>query len=149
MTTLHKILQTHEHNKHATDTGTKMHLRLQHVCIDDEHCTGDADLIGKITSNPEIAKLFCRASKTEVPIAGTINNRFISRRIDRLWIDDTNKTIHILDYKTDTNRDTYHSMYVSQIHEYALLLKYIYPTYKIKGYILWTRDFLLENIPIK
>lgn len=149
MTTLHKLLRAHEQTKHATDTGTKMHQRLQRVYIDGTNTHGDADLVAKVCAIPEIAKLFAAKSRTEVPIAGTINGRFISRRIDRLTIDDNTNTIHILDYKTDTNRDTYRNMYIAQINEYALLLHAIYPTYKIRGYILWIHDFSLENVHIK
>lgn len=149
MTALHKILQTYQNTSRATATGTKMHARLQRVFIDGSNTTGDADLISKISQNHEIAYLFAPSSQTEVPIAGIINSKFISRRIDRLIIDDQKKVIKILDYKTDTSHDTYHDIYVAQIREYASLLHAIYPDYKITGYILWTHDFSLEKVTIK
>ncbi|MCL2339277.1 MAG: hypothetical protein FWC51_05000 [Proteobacteria bacterium] len=54
---------------------------------------GNPDLIEKIIKNPEIARFFTAAPgvkiRTEVPIAGTIDGRFVSRRIDRMIIYDT------------------------------------------------------------
>lgn len=147
MTTLHDIWHTYRNQKHATDTGTKTHLMLQSVFIaSDSYATGDATLVSKIRKTPGLAKLFSPQSKTEVPIAGTINNHFISRRIDRLLIDETSKTIHILDYKTDTTPDIFRTKYITQINEYTALVGNIYPDYHVHAYILWTHDFTLEKI---
>ena len=132
MTTLHNILQQHTQTKFATDTGTQMHRRLQRIFIGDtNNSTDDADIITQISANPDLRRLFDTQSQTEVPIAGTTENRFISRR---------------LDYKTDINPDTFRTKYIAQLHEYATLLRRIYPQYKIICYILWTHDFSLEKI---
>lgn len=150
MTQLHKIITEQEQTLHATQTGTHTHALLAKIHL--SHQTTDTktiELISKIKQSPELIELFSENSKSEVPIAGTINSRFISRRIDRLLIDDTNKTIKILDYKTDMDTDIRKNSYIAQINEYAQLLRAIYPTYKIFGYILWTHNFLLENIHIK
>lgn len=150
MTQLHKIITEQERTLYATQTGTHTHALLAKIHL--SHQTTDTktiELISKIKQSPELTELFSDNSKSEVPIAGTINSRFISRRIDRLLIDDTNKTIKILDYKTDTDTDIRKNSYIAQINEYAQLLRAIYPTYKIFGYILWTHNFLLENIHIK
>lgn len=149
MTTLHNILSVHDATQHATAHGTQMHTRLQHVVIDGDNTRGDTELVKYVCSNPELTPFFAPCARTEVPIAGTINNRFISRRIDRLVIDDTNKTIQILDYKTDTDRTAFHDKYVIQLREYARLLHAIYPDYKITAHILWIHDFSLENVPVK
>lgn len=147
MTTLHNILQQHTQTKFATDTGTQMHRRLQRIFIGDtNNTTCDADIITRISANPDLRRLFDTQSQTEVPIAGTTENRFISRRLDRLRTDHTTKTIEILDYKTDINPDTFRTKYIAQLHEYATLLRRIYPQYKIICYILWTHDFSLEKI---
>lgn len=149
MTTLNNILTTADHTKFATDAGTKMHTILQHIVISDNISNGDAEIISRIKSNPDILRFFGPDSRTEVPIAGTTNGRFVSRRLDRMVIDPVAQTIAILDYKTDTDRTALHNKYVAQIREYAALLRAIYPTYKITGHILWTHDFSLENIPLK
>ena len=149
MTTLHDILSARDSKTYATDTGRRMHIRLQNIVLDVAVSHGDADLIKRIGQNPDVARFFCQDSKTEVPIAGTINGRFISRRIDRMLINNDAKTVSILDYKTDLNPDTFRPSYIAQIREYIQLMHAIYPDYKITGYILWTHNFLLEKIPEK
>ncbi len=146
MTTLHNILNATQHTTHATDTGTKIHARLQQIVIDGDKHTGNETIIQKIITNPQITAFFTPESKTELPIAGTINNRFISRRIDRLLINNITKTIQILDYKSDISHDRFYTKYIAQIKEYAELLHKIYPDHKITGHILWTHDFSLEQI---
>lgn len=146
MTTLHKILSDANHIRHATDAGTHMHVKLKRVCVAPNNTTGDTDVVKKICANPTLAQLFGPESRTEVPIAGTLNGRFISRRIDRLLINHADKCICILDYKTDIDKAERHAQYVSQIREYAALLRGIHPDYHMVGYILWTHDFSLEKI---
>lgn len=146
MTTLNNILSNHEQRTHATRTGTKMHTLLQHIVIDTNYQQGDDTLIQKIKQNLAIVRFFTATAKTEVPIAGFINGKFISRRIDRLLINHANKQIDIIDYKTDTNRDNYIDNYKVQLREYAQLAHKIYPSYSVNCYILWTHDFSLENI---
>lgn len=149
MTTLNKILADKNSAKHATDSGTKMHKMLQCVVIDDDTEIGNNNLISQIKKHPDLIRFFNKTARTEVPIAGTINGRFVSRRIDRLCIDNTCKHIDIIDYKTDINHETFYAMYVSQVREYYVLLKSLYPEYQIDTYILWTHDFLLEKIAVK
>ncbi len=148
MTTLHNVLSAYDGTQHATARGAQMHARLQRVVIDGTNHTGDAELVQMIQSKPELLPFFGTNSRPEVPIAGTINNRFVSRRIDRLVVDDACKTIKVLDYKTDIDRDVFRDKYVIQLREYALLLHALYPDYKIGAYILWTHDFSLENVPV-
>ncbi len=134
MPTMREILNTAIRKKFATDAGTAMHRRLQCVTTDDEI----------IKSHPELAPFFGPNAKTEVPIAGVINSKFISRRIDRLI--HTGDTIIFLDYKSDTDKFARHENYVAQIHEYSALLHAAYPDAIIRGFILWTNDFTLEEI---
>ena len=145
-TKLRDIISQTEHKKIATNTGKKMHVKMQQIVIDSAFCHGDNELCEKISQHPELTRFFAPKSKTEVPIAGYINGQFISRRIDRLIIDDTNKTIDILDYKTDTNKNEFIDKYTAQINEYATLLRDIYPQHTIHGYILWLHDFELTKI---
>lgn len=143
---LRDIIDQMVRQDYATDTGRKMHARMQRIVIDGDASRGDMDIRAKISENPTLAQMFSPASRTEVPIAGTINGRFISRRIDRLFTDDENKRVYVLDYKTDTDRVAFHDKYVEQINEYKTLLHDIYPNYEIRGYILWLHDFSVEEI---
>jgi ATP-dependent helicase/nuclease subunit A len=144
MTRVAEIFQQLDNNKFATDTGVKIHKKLQYIS---EHT--DTELFKKISADKTLSEFFGANSKTEVPIAGTINGKFISRRIDRLYINNSDKIIAVIDYKTDVNRETFYNTYVYQVSEYISLLRNIYPDYRIDGYILWTHDFLLEKIPTK
>lgn len=149
MTTLNEILSARTVAKYATESGTKMHTLLQHIVIDDKVERGDAELVSKIKRIPELVPFFSASSRTEVPVAGTINGRFVSRRIDRLCINHKQKHIDIIDYKTDIDHDKFYSQYSTQLREYCELLRAIYPDYSISAYILWTHDFSLEKIAYK
>lgn len=142
---LQNIVSKLEHQTFATRSGTHMHSRLMHVIINDVS-KGDSELVNIVSQDKMLSYLFSSQSRTEVPIAGYVKNRFVSRRIDRLLIDDTTKTVFILDYKTDTDKQVFREKYISQLAEYSALLSQIYPGYDIKKYLLWTNDWTLEQI---
>ena len=143
---LNDFIKTVESEKFATTTGRAMHVKLQHVCLGKIN-TGDPDLIRKIIdSGDELKSFFNDGSKTEVPVAGIINGQFISRRIDRLVVDDKSRIVRIMDYKTDIDTIKFRQKYKTQLKEYTELLKQIYPKYKISGYILWLHNWKLEQI---
>lgn len=128
----------------ATQNGKIAHTKLQNIVIDGDTMVGDAELIGTIQSVPGLSLFFTSIARTEVPVAGFINNTFCSRRIDRMVIDD--KTIKILDYKTDTDSSKFKDKYIKQLHEYKDLIQQIYPKHTIELYILWLHDWRLELI---
>lgn len=139
---LKDVLSEINNTAHATQEGRKIHAKLQRITIGDQP-HGDDELVNKITANPQLIKFFVPTSRAEVPIAGNINGKFISRRIDRLVIDDETKNIYVLDYKSDTDKTAYRDKYAAQIREYIALLRDAYPDYTVRGYILWLQDFEL------
>lgn len=141
-TKLRNFLDEQNRRNIATSYGTDFHNRLQNVHLENNN----DKFVQRILNNPNLARLFDNLSKPEVPIAGTINGTFVSRRIDRLRIDTTSKTIDILDYKTDINHDARRAHYVAQLGEYKKLMSQIYPDFKIMCFILWTHDWELEQI---
>ena len=144
---LSSFLQDAERKRYATQQGTEIHTLLQKVVLDDMSGNqGDSNIVYEIQQHPELKPYFTSVAKTEVPIAGIINGVFISRRIDRLVIDDTTKTITFLDYKTDTDMNVFRDKYKKQLTEYAQLLRSAYPKYKITGFILWTQNWQLEQM---
>ena len=149
MTRLHDILTAQENARYAMKEGTDVHAKLRRVVIDGELQRGDSVYVEQIQSRDDLRPFFKANSRTEVPIAGTIDGRFVSRRIDRLVVDDIAQTVLVMDYKTDVNRDVFVDAYYAQVREYGVLLRAIYPTYQIKGFILWVHDFSLENVPMK
>lgn len=128
--------------KYATRTGRIIHAKMQAICF--PH--GDQNLIKQISTNPELMEIMGPLSKPEVPIAGFVNGKFISRRIDRLYINNDTKKIIILDYKTNTDKNLFKQKYIEQLKEYRELLKQIYKNYSVYTKILWLNDFTLENI---
>ena len=134
--------------KFATDAGTAMHAKMQHIVIMPDACTGDPDIIAHLRALPEILDLFAPDARTEVPVAGTISGKFISRRIDRLRVDGAAQTVHFIDYKTDLDPDARRDAYMIQMREYAQLLQKIYPGYQISGHLLWMHNWTLEPIRI-
>ncbi|MCR4917574.1 MAG: hypothetical protein K5912_01360 [Alphaproteobacteria bacterium] len=143
---LQSALDNFNRQKYATDSGTLMHTKLQSVFFLPTGATGDQDIIKSLSKIPELCEYMGDKSKTEVPIAGIINGLFISRRIDRLYVNRNTKTVVVIDYKTDTNHTMFFKKYTEQLTEYKALLKQIYPDFLIQCKILWTSDFTLENI---
>ena len=144
--TLHDFLTGAKNKEFATKNGIQMHADLQHVIVDNAGNFGDIELIKIIQNRLDLKPFFVKDAKTEVPIAGVVNGCFISRRIDRLLINETTKTIDFIDYKTDTDKTLFVEKYKKQLNEYHELLKSAYPNYEINGYILWTHDWVLEQI---
>lgn len=145
--TLGSFLTGVQNKEFAIKTGTQTHLLLQHVVVDDiagNH--GSPEIIKEIQNHPELKRFFAVNAKTEVPIAGYINGCLISRRIDRMIINQESKVIDFVDYKTDTEKNEFINQYEHQLSEYAQLLKSAYPDYKINGYILWLHDWQLDHI---
>ena len=143
---LKDILSQIDQREFATKTGYERHLKMQKIVIENGALQGDTSICAEIARRPELLKFFGSNSKTEVPIAGYINDRFISRRIDRLVIDDKEHNVYVMDYKTDIDKTAFREKYNKQLNEYAALLKSIYPEYKVFCYILWLNDFTLEKI---
>ena len=143
-TTLNDFMTARRAAEYATQSGTKTHDILRHVIIDGDTEIGPADIITKIKSNSELTQYFTATAMTEVPVAGKIRGKFISRRIDRMIINHDTHTIKILDYKTDINTTERRNDYITQLREYAKLMHEIYPTYVISTAILWTHDWRLE-----
>lgn len=142
---MNEILSIIQRQRHATDAGAAVHKKLEFATADDEI----------IKSHPELAPFFGPNAKTEVPIAGIIDGKFISRRIDRLvplageGVDGKagrGGGIYFMDYKTDTDKTRFYDQYVAQIREYSALLRAAYPGHNVHGFILWTNDFTLEEI---
>lgn len=144
---LSNFLIEQNNKKYATHSGTKIHALLKSVIIDSMSGNrGDTEIINQIAQRLELQPFFTKNAKTEVPIAGFVNGVFISRRIDRLLIESTTKTISFIDYKSDTNKQQFIEKYKKQLFEYAQLLHSAYPEYKITGYILWIHDWQLQKI---
>ncbi len=143
---LNKILEKRKNMRDAVTHGTAVHNKLQFVFIDGADMRGDAELCEKIIANPDLHPFFTSQSQTEVPLAGFVGAKFISRRIDRMLINHNTKTIDVLDYKTDSDKSKFRNEYKAKMAEYISLLTQIHPGYSVRGYLLWLHDWTLEQI---
>ena len=88
----------------------------------------------------EHCDLFSQNSKSEVPIIGEVDGKFISAKIDRLVVKEDK--VLIVDFKT--NRPAAKiltdvpDIYLKQMATYKTLLKNIYPDKNVETYLLWT-----------
>ncbi|MFN3700677.1 MAG: double-strand break repair helicase AddA [Alphaproteobacteria bacterium] len=96
-----------------------------------------------ILEHPEFKPLFSPQSRAEVPITGLLGGKdIISGQIDRLYIDPAQKTIWIVDYKTNRppplHADDVPLIYHNQLRLYRDTLQAVYPDFIIKCALLWT-----------
>ena len=143
---LKELLDDFDAQKYATDAGNVMHEKLRLIRVLSDCDKVDREFKKHIELCDGLSAFFTENARTEVPIAGIINGHFVSRRIDRLMVDDKNKTVRILDYKTDVDKTIRRDKYTIQLNEYEKLMHQIYPKYKIEKYILWLHDWVLEKI---
>lgn len=143
---LHDLIDAQNAKKFATDAGTIAHARMRHIVIDGDASRGDAEMVARVRNRADLLPFFGPRALTEVPVAGRVRGKFISRRIDRMVVNDDDKTVLIMDYKTDINPDNLRDAYYAQIREYMELVRQIYPGYSVRGYILWLHNFVLENV---
>ena len=143
---LNKIICDIESAEFATTTGTDMHARMSKIKFQNGDFVGDKEIISKIKTDAELCEIMGPLSRAEVPLAGYIDGVFLSRRVDRLYVNKNTKTVVVLDYKTGTDRKKYYEKYRMQLTEYYKLLKKIFPNFNIKCKILWLNDFTLENV---
>ena len=93
-----------------------------------------------VLENPEFFPLFTPNALAEVPVSGVVGDRVVSGQIDRLAVSETE--VLIVDYKS--NRAIPDSLektpapYVEQMRAYKSVLAQIYPTKKIRCFLLWT-----------
>lgn len=93
-----------------------------------------------VLGNPEFFPLFTPNALAEVPVSGIVGDRVVSGQIDRLAVSETE--VLIVDYKS--NRAIPDSLektpapYVEQMRAYKSVLAQIYPTKKIRCFLLWT-----------
>ena len=145
-TKLNKIMHDIESAEFATAAGTDMHAQMAKIRFQNGDFVRPADIVSKIKTHTELSEIMGPLSRTEVPLAGYVDSVFLSRRVDRLYVNKDTKTVVVLDYKTDTNKKKYYEKYRVQLMEYYKLLKEIFPDFNIKCKILWLNDFTLENV---
>ena len=126
--------------------------------LDPETVAGYLDETIGVLEHPEFAPFFTQGSRAEVPVVGTIGQRRISGRIDRLVV--TPEQVVIVDYKSDFpvpgGPEEVPVAYLRQLAAYRALLMPIYGPRTIDCVILWTAgpslmpldpDILVDHAP--
>lgn len=94
-----------------------------------------------VMDDPRFAALFGENSLPEVELAGTIGDRLVVGRVDRLVV--TDAQIAIVDYKTDAVPPSLAQevprRYVRQMAAYRRVLQAVYSDRPIHCLLLWTR----------
>ena len=102
-----------------------------------------------ILADPAFAAVFAPGSRAEVEIAGEVEGRLLSGRIDRMALTDAG--VLLVDYKT--NRPAPGGLadtpptYVTQLALYRLIVGRLYPGRTVSAAILWTERPALMAIP--
>lgn len=110
-----------------------------------------------ITEGEAYHALFLPGTKAEVPITGKVTLpgqskvHVISGQIDRLMIDEDQKEIWVVDYKTNRppprTAEDIQAEYRQQMLCYRLLLSDIYEGYAVRCFLLWTDQARLMEVP--
>jgi ATP-dependent helicase/nuclease subunit A len=128
-----------EYNKRfALSTGTDVHKKLQFLDLN-----SDDEMAVKIKNDSFLSEFWGTNAHSEFPIAGTIDGKFYSFRIDRILVKESD--VLFLDYKTDLNKDRTPE-YREKLGKYTQLLKQIFPNKNISAYILWLHNWEIERI---
>ncbi|MDR2685367.1 MAG: hypothetical protein LBB23_01175 [Rickettsiales bacterium] len=94
---------------------------------------------GIFAKTPGLSEFFGANARAEVPVAGKINGKFLSRRIDRLVVSESE--VKFVDFKTGS-ADEDHS---AQMGEYKKILADIYPGKNVSGFIYWLKTGELQK----
>ncbi|MDR2007824.1 MAG: double-strand break repair helicase AddA [Alphaproteobacteria bacterium] len=104
--------------------------------------------INNIIKNPEFSFMFSGNSLNEVSLSGSVIEagceQMVSGRIDKLIV--LENEVIIIDYKYSQAKKIIPIPYQRQINLYKSLLANIYPTHKIKGFILFTQTPALIEV---
>ncbi|MBP5161251.1 MAG: UvrD-helicase domain-containing protein [Alphaproteobacteria bacterium] len=139
-TAVHKLLQVM-----PSVSGAKLEELARRLLSDYPHI---AQKLSQSMEKEELKAIFAPDSLTEVPVIGTIDGEQFSGQIDRLVIHD--KEVWIVDYKTNRTPPTSPAdipiAYKKQIEIYKCLLKQIFPSKMVRGYLLWTSTMQLMEV---
>jgi ATP-dependent helicase/nuclease subunit A len=94
----------------------------------------------KVINHDEFKHIFADNSFCERDIAGILNGIAVTKRIDKMVINEDE--IIIIDYKSGAETDKYRE----QMLEYKLLIEQIYPDKKVSCFLLWIDSLKLTEV---
>ncbi len=117
--------------------------------LDDTQKKQALDEVVALLHDDDYAPLFSDLGRAEVPVAGEINGKQYSARIDRLFVD--NEHVMIVDYKSNvippTTIEAIPAAYIEQLSVYRALIQHVYPEKRITCALLWTAETRMMKIP--
>ena len=133
-TLVHKLLELERYDQKTANVynhslGLSLPLTL---------CEKACEEAQAVLVNPELSHLFTQNSLCEVDISGHIDGVSYLGRIDRLVIDDQNKKVWLVDYKTGQKKSNAVESYAQQLSLYKSLAEPLYPSHTIVAGIIWT-----------
>ncbi len=103
-----------------------------------------------ILRNPAFAPLFGPDSLAEAPIIGRVGEDHVAGQVDRLVLPNADE-VWVVDYKTNRVPPRAEAdvprLYRRQMDLYAALLRDLYPTRRVRSFLLWTCGPWLMEVP--
>lgn len=103
----------------------------------------------KLLNRPDYVPVFGKDSRAEVPLAGTVDGQNFSGQVDRLVV--LRDEVWIVDYKTNRppppDAASVPNIYRQQMNAYRAIVAAIYPSRKIRCFLLWTYAPAFMEVP--
>lgn len=147
---IHRLLQSLPDIQDDKRTETaKRFLSHPHHHLDHSRQDEILDEVLRLLQNENFAPLFGPNSRAEVPLAGKVNGKNFSGQVDRMVVLD--REIWIVDYKTNrpppSDASGIPDDYRQQMEAYRAIMGPIYPTHKIRCFLLWTYAPVVMELP--
>ena len=101
-------------------------------------------------ADPALARFFGPGTQAEVRITGQVDAKPAFGQIDRLHVDEAQRRVRILDYKTNrpppAKAQDVSRVYLAQLRAYATLVASLYPGFTVETYLFWTHNTHLMQI---
>jgi ATP-dependent helicase/nuclease subunit A len=146
----HKLLQyLPELPPEKREQAAASFLEKQGRDLPEEVLKGIAGETLAVLENPEFAPLFAPGSFAEVPVTGLLPpGKIVSGQIDRLAV--TEDEVLIVDYKTNRPPPALEKdipqIYRRQMQSYREVISQVYPSRKIRCFLLWTDGAVLMEL---
>jgi len=147
---VHRLLQTlPELDERAREAACRRFLARPAHKLDPEQQDAIARETLAVLSHADFAHLFGAGSRAEVPLVGTVGNRNLAGRIDRMTV--VGDTVWIVDYKTNRPPPRVLAdvpkVYRRQMAAYREALKAVYPGRSVRCVLLWTDGPFAMELP--
>jgi ATP-dependent helicase/nuclease subunit A len=146
---IHKILEWSVQAS-ASDREYLVEKYIQRLSCESGEKNEIQNAVHSVFHHPLFSFFFRKDTLTEVSIQGWEGGQKIQKVVDVLRVDDHEKKVYILDYKTGYFSEKYRKFtpvsYIKQMALYKTLLQEVYPEYKIIIALLWTEVGWIQEL---